>query len=148
MKSEGRELIAISGSIKDVVEPFAQSLGFNIIIASELEIIAGHYTGKRVNQTIKDKDALLRTIVAEHHLTLEDSLGIGDTHRDISILEMLEHPIAFNPNAALYDHAAQQGWKIVIERKNMIYELSKKRDVYELESAHPIHDDANKEYVR
>ncbi len=148
MKAEGRELIAISGSIKDIVEPFAHSLGFDVVISSELEIKDGAYTGKRATQTKSDKHKILQNIVSEHGLTFEDSVGMGDTHRDISFLEILENPIAFNPNAALFDEASKRGWKIVIERKNMIYELSKKQGIYSFENAHPIHDDSNTESLR
>lgn len=62
MKSEGRELIAISGSIKDIVEPFAHSLGFDVVISSELEIKDGAYTGKRATQTKSDKHKILQDI--------------------------------------------------------------------------------------
>lgn len=148
MKSDGRELIAISGSINDIVEPFAKSLGFDIIIASGLEMVDGAFTGKRATQTKTGKDTILRNLVEERGLTLDDSIGVGDTHRDISFLQIIEHPIAFNPNAALYDEASVRGWRIVIERKNMIFELVKSGDRYVVESARPIHDDGNREKLR
>lgn len=148
LKQEGRALIAMSGSITNIVEPFARSLGFDIIISSDLEIVDGTYTGKRVSQTNKSKDLLLRTVVEEYGLTLEDSIGIGDTHRDISLLAAVKNPIAFNPNAALYEEAARRGWKVVIERKNMIFELIQKKDTYVVESAYPNRDGKHHEQLR
>ena len=38
-------------------------------------------------------------------------------------LEMVENPICFNPNEKLYTEAKRQGWKVVVERKDVIYEL-------------------------
>lgn len=137
LKKEGRLLVAISGSIKNIVEPFALALGFDIVVSSELEVIDGVFTGKRASQTNKNKDQLLRDVVEKNNATLEDSIGIGDTHRDISMLSLVQNPIAFNPNSALYNEAIKNGWKIVIERKNMIYEMVKKADGYMLENAHP-----------
>jgi phosphoserine phosphatase len=39
------------------------------------------------------------------------------------MLEAVENPIAFNPNQTLYNHAKKRGWEIVVERKDVIYEL-------------------------
>ena len=147
LKAEGRTLIAISGSITDVVDPFARAVGFDIVVSSALEIVEGKYTGKRVSWTNKNKDQIVQNVVAEHGLTLEDSIGVGDTHRDIGMLSQVEHPIAFNPNAALYDAANKRGWKIVIERKNMVFELAKKGNGYVVESAHPSHEGPHQEHL-
>jgi HAD superfamily hydrolase (TIGR01490 family) len=148
LQKEGRLLIAISGSITDIVTPFAQAFGFEVIVASELEIVDGAYTGKRISQTNTNKDQLLRSIIEQHDATLTDSIGIGDTHRDISFLSIVEHPIAFNPNAALYEEAATRGWGIVIERKNMVYELTHKKDGYKVHTAHPLYEGGHQERLR
>lgn len=55
---------------------------------------------------------------------MEDSYGVGDTASDISMLEIVDRPIAFNPNHQLYDHARKAGWRIVVERKDMVYDLT------------------------
>lgn len=147
LKKEGRLLVAVSGSIRNIVEPFACSVGFDVIVASELEVVNGAYTGKRVSQTNKNKDRLLHDVVENSGATLEDSIGIGDTHRDISLLAAMQNPIAFNPNAALYEEAIKRGWKIVIERKNMIYELVKGADGYIVQSIHPIYEEPHQEHL-
>jgi len=36
---------------------------------------------------------------------------------------MVGHPVAFNPNYELAKHAKKKRWKIVVERKDVIYEL-------------------------
>jgi HAD superfamily hydrolase (TIGR01490 family) len=148
LKDEGRTLVAISGSIANIVEPFARSMGFDYIVASGLEVIDGKFTGERVAETKQGKDKILKDLVAEHGLTLEDSIGVGDTHRDISMLIVTEKPIAFNPNAALYEEAEKHGWKIVLERKNMIYELGKSNGAYTVTNAHPLFNDGHQENLR
>jgi len=147
-KEEGRTLIAISGSIANIIEPFAKSLGFNYVVASGLEVVDGKFTGERVTETKHGKDQILRELVAEHGLTFEDSIGVGDTHRDLSMLSVTERAIAFNPNAAFYEEAETRGWKIVLERKNMIYELVPGPQGYVLQTARPIFDDNHQEYLR
>jgi len=148
LKQEGRTLIAISGSIANIVEPFTKSLGFDYTVASALEVIDGSFTGERATETKQGKDVILHDLINKHGLSLEDSIGIGDTHRDISFLKETAHPIAFNPNAALYNEAQKNGWDIVIERKNMVFELSKQGSTYVMRTAHPIFDDDNQEYLR
>jgi phosphoserine phosphatase len=71
-------------------------------------------------------------MVEKHSLDFSGSLGIGDGHSDVSMLELVDTPIAFNPEKALFDHASQQGWKVVVERKNMVYELEKRDGNYQL----------------
>ena len=39
------------------------------------------------------------------------------------MMELVEQPIAFNPDQKLYARARNESWKIVIERKNVIYEM-------------------------
>jgi phosphoserine phosphatase len=38
---------------------------------------------------------------------------------------MVENPIAFNPNRKLLDKAKESDWRVVVERKDSIYDLSK-----------------------
>lgn len=149
LKSEGRTLVAISGSIANIVEPFARSMGFDHIVASALEVVDGKFTGERATETKQGKDKILKDLVTTHGLTLEDSIGVGDTHRDIAMLSATTHPIAFNPNAALYEEAEKHGWKIVLERKNMIYELDKVDNAsYTVTNAHPLFDDHHQEHLQ
>ncbi|MFH1671614.1 MAG: HAD-IB family hydrolase, partial [Candidatus Portnoybacteria bacterium] len=56
---------------------------------------------------------------------LTDSVGVGDSESDIAFLELVKKPICFNPNSRLYHHAKSAKWKIVVERKDVIYTLIK-----------------------
>jgi len=42
------------------------------------------------------------------------------------MLKMVADPICFNPNKELYDYARKAGWKIAIERKDVIYQIDEK----------------------
>jgi len=63
----------------------------------------------------------------EHKLTFEGSYGVGDTESDISFLKLVENPIAFNPNQNLKAAAEKEQWKIVVEKKDVIYEIAPER---------------------
>ena len=54
---------------------------------------------------------------------MKGSVGIGDTESDVGIFELVEEAICFNPTEKLVAIARQKGWKIVVERKDAIYEI-------------------------
>jgi HAD superfamily hydrolase (TIGR01490 family) len=129
LKAKGYLLFAISGSQSEIVAKIAGYYGFDDFVGSEYETQGGKFTG---NKTIgaRDKDKTLKKLIEKHGADNSGSLGIGDSHSDIAMLELVEQPIAFNPERQLFEHAKKGGWKIVIERKNMIYELKESDGSY------------------
>lgn len=119
-------LIAISHSSAVIVQEFARHLGFDRIYGRLFEIDArGRYTGQHLFlELIDDKAKLLEHLVEKKKWTLTGSVGVGDTESDISFLGMVDKPICFNPNRKLYEHARRQGWRVVVERKDVIYHMS------------------------
>jgi phosphoserine phosphatase len=53
---------------------------------------------------------------------------VGDTESDASFLELVENPIAFNPNFNLKKIAEENDWKILIEIKVVVYEMRLSKD--------------------
>lgn len=136
LKSEGYFLVAISGSQIELVEPFARKYGFDAWVGQEWERGDEFFTGN-ITKTHTGKDKIIKKLLDEHSLTLKGSVGVGDSNGDTGMLELVEHPIAFNPTAELYEKAIKNGWDIVVERKNMIYRMSRVDDHYVLNSAKP-----------
>ncbi len=125
MKLEGRTLIAISGSQNEIVKLFAKKYGFDLWVGQQyIRDVNGRFTGEII-KTHNGKDKTLQKIVADNKLSFNDSLAIGDTGGDIGMLSIVENPIAFNPDAKLLQVAKENGWKIVVERKSLAYELVK-----------------------
>jgi len=125
LHKEGYFLLAISQSPKTVVEEFCKRLGFHKVYGRIYELgPEDRFTGKIVDvHLIENKANIVRRAVEKEKLTLKGSVGVGDTESDIPFLEMAERPIAFNPNQKLYRHAKRTGWDIVVERKDVIYEV-------------------------
>jgi hypothetical protein len=42
----------------------------------------------------------------------------------VGFLERVSTPVAFNPNRALFEVALETRWPLVVERKDVIYNLS------------------------
>jgi len=82
------------------------------------------YTGQSDYEPVKNKGSLVKQYVYEHNLTLEGSYGMGDTESDASFLELVDNPIAFNPNDNLKEIAQKKGWRIVVEKKDVVYDIT------------------------
>lgn len=136
LQAEGYFIIAISGSRREEVDIFAKYHGFDDWAGQIWHRTDNgkKFTGE-VTPTYKDKHLLLEEFVKKHSLTYKDSYGVGDTGGDISMLETVDNPIAFNPNHILLEHARKKGWKIVIERKSIAYELESKNGTHILAKA-------------
>jgi len=127
LKAENYHIIAISGSPSEVVEEYNKFLQFDAVFGTEYALDENdRYTGLAAFEPTKDKGAVVRKYIAENNLSLEDSYGIGDTESDASLLEIVANPIAFNPNHNLKEIAEKNGWRIVVEKKDVIYEINSK----------------------
>ncbi len=133
LKKQGYFLIALSGSEMYSVQQFAKAYNFDVAIGEVYHEKDGYFTGQ-VDMVVHKKDVHLKRLITKHDLTLKGSIAVGDTKGDIQMLEVVEHPIAFNPEQMLYQTAKQNGWKIVVERKNVIYELLASDGTYQLQS--------------
>ena len=122
LQSEGYFTIAISGSQEALVEPFAKRYGFDDWVGQQWSKGDEYFTGEVV-KTHTGKDKLLQGFIEKYDLTLTDSYAVGDTNGDSGMLSMVDNPIAFNPTHELIEKAFDNKWKVVIERKNVHYEL-------------------------
>lgn len=129
LKSEGYFLIALSGSQIELVQLFAKYYDFDACAGLIHERDGDCFTGKS-KRLYNQKHVRLDELINQHNLTISESYGIGDTAGDISVLECVENPIAFNPEKKLLAHAQKRGWDIVLERKGCTYQLRKTGDAY------------------
>ena len=125
LKSRGYFLLAVSHSPKTVLDKFCPKLGFDKTYGIVYEIGPQDlFTGRVLDEhLIYNKSNILKRAVEKHALSLKNSVGVGDTESDIPFLEVVAKSICFNPNAKLYRYAKRMKWKVVVERKDVIYEL-------------------------
>ncbi len=125
LKKKGYYLLAITRSPRFIADGFGYEFGFDKVYAMFYSTgPSENFTGEVEDaDLIMNKAAILTRALRKEDITLEGSVGVGDTESDIPMLEMVETPIAFNPNQKLLTHAKRRGWKIVVERKDVIYEI-------------------------
>lgn len=131
LKGQGYVLLAISGSQLEIVTKIADYYGFDDCVGTVYERHEGKFTGAKIIGSA-DKAATLKNLITKHSLSLEGSVAVGDSASDISMMEMVKLPIALNPEKKLYEHAKEHSWKIILERKNMVYELEATDGSYRL----------------
>lgn len=126
LKNDGYYLVAISQSPKTVLDDFCKQYGFDKVYGRVYELgPQDNFTGVVVDEHLIENKASIVKRVFDRNLELskEDSIAVGDTIGDLSLLESVENPICFNPDKALYNHAKRLKWEVVVERKNVIYFL-------------------------
>jgi HAD superfamily hydrolase (TIGR01490 family) len=126
LKSQGYHIVAVSGSPIEIVQEFNRKhLHFDKVYGSvygmdEKDV----YTGETEFEPTKNKGQVVKQYVYEHNLTLDDSYGVGDTESDASFLDIVDNPIVFNPNDNLKQIAQIRGWRVVVEKKDVIYDMT------------------------
>lgn len=122
LKEQGYKIFAVSGSEERLVKAFCERYGFDDFIGNSYGHDGIYFTGER-GSTYRDKQQYVEQLMTKHGCVKEGSIAMGDSHGDIEMLAFVDRAIAFNPNQELYKHAQEQGWEIVVERKNVVYNL-------------------------
>ncbi len=130
LKTKNYLLFAISASQAEIVQLLSDYYGFDDYGGSDYEVKDGYFTGQKEVLKSDRKPAYLQQLVQKHGATWIGSNGVGDSESDIPMLSKVERPVAFNPTKKLFEHARQQGWPVVVERKNMIYRLEPQNGSY------------------
>jgi HAD superfamily hydrolase (TIGR01490 family) len=124
LRKQNYHLVAVSGSPDEIVQEYNRYLKFDKAFGSIYEIDdRGIYTGRAVFEPTVHKGHVILQYATENNLTLKDSYGVGDTESDAKFLDIVENPIAFNPNLNLKKIAEKKGWKIIVEKKDVVYEI-------------------------
>ena len=97
IKSKKYFILAISGSHHELIGNMATEYGFDDYVGSKYERSGTNFSGASTIVSLNKASALQKMIDA-HNLTLSGSYAIGDSASDISMLKMVNNPIAFCAN--------------------------------------------------
>jgi len=114
-QARGHHVAIVSAATPYAVRPIAQALALqDAYLATRLEIVDGHFTGKVLLPACygSGKVTLTRDYAATYGLDLARSYFYSDSHRDLPLLEAVGRPVAVNPNRKLARIAAERGWPV------------------------------------
>jgi HAD superfamily hydrolase (TIGR01490 family) len=111
----GRAVVIVSTSGAEVVGPIGAMLGADDVIATQLEIVDGRYTGTiDYYAYAEEKARAITALAAERGYDLEGCFAYSDSITDLPMLEAVGHPHAVNPDKELRRIAADRGWPILV----------------------------------
>ena len=110
----GRDVVIVSTSGSEVVEPIGALLGADRVIATRLKVEDGHYTGEIDYYAYAEEKANAILHLAETvGYELENCWGYSDSVTDVPMLEVVGHPHAVNPDKELRKVAVERDWPIL-----------------------------------
>jgi HAD superfamily hydrolase (TIGR01490 family) len=112
-QTAGRDVIIISSSGTEVVEPIGERLGVDLAVGTQMQIEDGRYTGEILFYAYGEgKAQAMRDLAAERGYNLAKSYAYTDSITDLPMLEIVGHPTAVNPDEELRRIAEERQWTI------------------------------------
>ena len=112
----------VTATNRFITAPIAAELGIEHLIATDIEEVEGRFTGKPCGTPCfrEGKIARLHEWLAQRGEGLGDyeSWFYSDSLNDLPLLEIVDHPVAVDPDATLRAHAAERGWPIISLRND------------------------------
>lgn len=113
-QAAGRDVVIVSASGTEVVEPIGEMLGVDHVIATTLVVKDGRYTGEVDFYAYgPNKADAMKTLAAERGYDLAESFAYSDSETDAPMLAAVGHPFAVNPDKALRKISEEKGWPIL-----------------------------------
>lgn len=117
-RREADKVAIITATNRFVTAPIAREFGVAHLIATEVEEINGHYTGRGTGIPCfkEHKITRLDMWLSDQRLLWEDvteSWFYSDSLNDLPLLQRVTHPFAVDPDATLEAHARLNGWPII-----------------------------------
>ncbi len=113
-RDAGHDIVLISASGVEMVEPIGELLGADIVRASRMRIVDGKYSGDLDFYCYGDEKAVaVRQLAAENGYDLDHCYAYSDSITDLPMLDAVGHPAVVNPDKPLRQHAELSGWEIL-----------------------------------
>ena len=115
-RAEGRKVVLATTTPRDLIEPFAELMGFDDVIATTYAVDAdGCYTGELDGQYVwsRGKRDAVKRWAEEHGVDLAGSYAYSDSVFDEPLLASVGNPFCVNPDWRLRLMAAARRWPVM-----------------------------------
>ncbi|KAA1425131.1 HAD family hydrolase [Mumia zhuanghuii] len=110
----GRDVVIVSASGSEVVDPIGAMLGADHVIATRLVEADGLYTGEIEMYAYGEHKAdAIRDLAAEQGYDLVASYAYSDSETDVPMLAAVGNAFVVNPDKTLRRVAGEEGWPIL-----------------------------------
>ena len=110
----GRDVVIVSASGSELVEPIAAALGADHAISTRMETVDGKYTGNIEFYAYGDNKAVaIRQLAETQNYDLSASYAYSDSPTDAPMLDAVGHAYVVNPDRTFRTLAIDRGWGII-----------------------------------
>ncbi len=114
-RAAGRRVMLATSSLDFIVQPLAEHLLVDGVLATELEFEAGRCTGRIRGLPMFRGGKMERVLsfLASEGVRAQDCSFYSDSIYDLPLLESVGNPVAVNPDVSLRRVARRRGWRIM-----------------------------------
>lgn len=114
-KAEGKDVWLLTATPIQISREIAAAVGATGALGTVPEQINGVFTGNLVGPVLhaEAKTDAAERLAAERGYDLAASSAYSDSVNDVTLLQLVGHPVATNPDAKLAAIAAERGWPVV-----------------------------------
>ena len=117
-RHEGDLTCIVTATNEFLTSPAPALFGVDHLIACQVEINEGRYTGRSFGVPSMGKGKITRVeqwleTRGQSFASFDKVFFYSDSLNDLPLLEAVSHPVAVNPDAVLREHARTQGWPIL-----------------------------------
>ncbi|UOG93372.1 MAG: HAD-IB family hydrolase [Candidatus Thiothrix sulfatifontis] len=114
-RRQGHTLVVITATNSFITRPIVEAFGIPHLLATEPKVMDGRYTREIVGVPCFQAGKVTRL---QHWLenraeTLAGSYFYSDSRNDLPLLEMVDNPVAVDPDDTLRTIAQEKGWPII-----------------------------------
>lgn len=113
-KEQGMAIVLVTGSLDFIVQPIADYLAVDTVLAPQLSEQGGRFTGELTTEPLigEQKAKAMQVFAEQHEISLKDSYAYGDSQSDLPMLECVGNPVVVNPGKALRQKTLDSGWEL------------------------------------
>ncbi|SDZ78693.1 HAD-superfamily subfamily IB hydrolase, TIGR01490 [Thiothrix caldifontis] len=114
-RRQGHTLMVITATNSFITRPIVEAFGIPHLLATEPKVVNGRYTREidGVPCFQAGKVTRLQHWLANRAETLRGSYFYSDSRNDLPLLEMVDNPVAVDPDDTLHQIAIDKGWPVI-----------------------------------
>ncbi len=113
-QEQGAAIVLVTGSLDFIMQPLADFLAVDYVLAPQLRERTGQFTGELTTLPLigEQKAKAMHTFAAKHSISLDNCYAYGDSQSDLPMLECVGNPAVVNPRKSLREKALSAGWEM------------------------------------